>query len=79
MKSLLESLGGEDGIFGIVIFLAGLFSVFCAAKDYDWFMNSSKARLFVKLLGRNGARVFYILLGLVLIGVSLSMMFLQQS
>ncbi len=75
MKSLLESLGGEGEVFGfIIIFLAGLFSVFCAAKDYDWFMNNSKAWLFVKLFGRNGARVFYILLGLVLIGASLSMM-----
>ena len=35
--------------------------------DYDWFMNSGKAWIFVKLFGRDGARVFYILLGLFLI------------
>ena len=47
--------------------LAGGFSIFCAVKDYDFFMNSSKAWLFVKLFGRNGARIFYIILGAVII------------
>jgi predicted membrane protein len=45
---------------------AGIFTVFCAYKDYDWFMKSSKAVIFVFLFGRNGARVFYIVLGIIL-------------
>ena len=45
-------------IYGIVILLAGLFSIVCAAFDFDWFMNNRRASLFVKLFKRNGARVF---------------------
>ncbi len=46
------------------IFMAiGLFSVVCAAFDFEWFMNHRKARFFVRILGRTGARVFYIVLG----------------
>jgi len=40
------------------------FLAFCAAVfDWDWFLNARKARAFVALLGRGGARVFYGLLG----------------
>jgi small neutral amino acid transporter SnatA (MarC family) len=53
-------------IYGIIILLAGLFSIVCAAFDFDWFMNNRRASLFVKLFKRNGARVFYIVLGIVL-------------
>ncbi len=53
-------------IYGIVILLAGLFSIVCAAFDFDWFMNNRRASLFVKLFTRNGARVFCIVLGIVL-------------
>lgn len=31
--------------------------------DWDWFMNSRRARFFVKVFGRMGARIFYGLLG----------------
>ena len=53
-------------IYGIVILLAGLFSIVCATFDFDWFMNNRRASLFIKLFKRNGARVFYIVLGIVL-------------
>ena len=41
----------------------GLFSIFCSIMNYDWFIEHSKARLFLKLFGRTGTRIFYILLG----------------
>lgn len=47
-------------------FLAGLFTILGAALDWDWFMNHGKARPFVRAFGRNGARVFYVVLGLVI-------------
>ncbi|MBZ0136931.1 MAG: hypothetical protein K8I27_11215 [Planctomycetes bacterium] len=34
--------------------------------DVEWFINSRKARLPVALMGRNGARVFYIVLGVII-------------
>ena len=39
-----------------------------AAFDWEWFMNSQKARIFVHLFGRGGARIFYGVLGAALIG-----------
>ena len=56
------------GIFGI---FASIFCIICAALDFDWFMNSNKAKIFVELFGRDGARIFYILLGLFLLVVSI--------
>ncbi len=47
--------------------LAGVFTIVCASKDYDWFMNHRKAKLFVAMFGRGGARVFYVGLGTALI------------
>ena len=56
------------GVFALLMsFAVGFFAIFCAYKDYDWFMNSNKARLFVKLFGRNGARKFYMGLGVFII------------
>jgi hypothetical protein len=50
---------------------AGAFAICGAVFDWDFFMNSRKAALLVRFLGRNGARVFYGLLGagIVTIGV----------
>ncbi len=48
---------------GIIIIFAGLFAVICAIGNWDWFMGNRKARIWLKLFGRNGARIFYILLG----------------
>ena len=52
---------------GGLIIAGGVFTIFCAAMNYNWFMNHYKADLFVKIFGRNGARLFYIVLGIVLI------------
>lgn len=51
---------------GLFIVAAGIFSIAGAALDWDWFINSRKARLLVSLFGRNGARIFYGLLGAVI-------------
>ena len=65
----------SDSAFAIVIFLGGLLTIFCAVKDCDWFMTAHKARFFVKLFGREGARIFYVLLGAVVIVLSIMMAF----
>jgi hypothetical protein len=50
--------------FGAIIFIVvGAVSLGGALYDWDWFMEHRKARLFVRLLGRNGARIFCGLLG----------------
>jgi hypothetical protein len=46
---------------------AGLFTIAGAIFNWDWFMNDYRARFFVKIFGRDGARIFYVILGLVII------------
>ena len=55
------------GSKGSWIIAGGVLTIFCAAMNYSWFMNHYKAALFVKIFGRNGARIFYIVLGIALI------------
>ena len=52
--------------FGLILVACGIFSICGAALDWEWFMNSRKARLFVGIFGRNGARIFYGILGSVI-------------
>ena len=49
---------------GLFIVAAGVFSIMGGVFDWDWFFNSTKGQLWVSLLGRNGARGFFIVLGL---------------
>jgi len=53
----------------ILSIFAGIFSLASAIFDWEWFMTNYKAALFVRILGRNGARLFYALLGLALAGL----------
>ena len=55
---------GKIPSMGWFFLFAGGFSVAGAALDWDWFMNNRRAWLFVKLFGRGGARVVYVLIGL---------------
>ena len=62
-------------MYGVIFILIGLFSMICAIGDFDFFMNHRKAKLFVKLLGRKGTRIFYSILGLgfIVLGVLFSL------
>ena len=55
----------------ILLAAVGLFSIAGALFDWDFFMTSRRATLFVRLLGRQGARVFYLLLGMTIIVMSI--------
>lgn len=55
----------------LLLFGAGAFTVLGAVMDWDWFMNSRRARFFVMIFGRTGARIFYGILGLIIMGLSL--------
>jgi len=58
----MENLG-----LGIICLIGGLFTLAAAACNWDWFLAHRKARLFLKLLGHTGARVFYGVLGTILL------------
>jgi small neutral amino acid transporter SnatA (MarC family) len=55
--------------------LGGVFSLMAAALDMEWFMTNYRAAVFVRILGRTGARLFYALLGLFLIALGLAATF----
>jgi Immunity protein 17 len=61
--------------YALFSIFAGCFSMAGAYFNWDWFMKNSRAWLFVKLFGRNGARVFYGLLGAYLVTLGLTMLF----
>jgi len=58
----------------ILIILAGAFTVICAIGNWDWFMDSRKARFFTTLLTRNGARIMYSVIGLGLVTLGVLML-----
>ncbi len=59
---------GPSEYFILAIFIAlGLFSLTAAILNTDWYFKTSGAATFIKLFGRQGARIFYGLLGLALI------------
>ncbi len=50
-------------LWGILFFAAGQFSIAGGVFNWDWFMESRKARIFVSMLERPGPRGFHALLG----------------
>lgn len=48
---------------GLLLVAIGAFVACAAGFDWDFFMNNYKARGVVWLFGRNGARIFYGLIG----------------
>ena len=55
------------GFVDVLLVIAGLFSIISSIANWDWYFNNSRAQFFVKTFGRNGARVFYIVIGGLLI------------
>lgn len=54
--------------FILVLFIVlGVFSITASVLNLDWYFQTDGARIFVKRFGRNGARIFYVLLGIGLI------------
>lgn len=58
-----------------IFVLTGSVSLTAAVFNFDWFFRSRKAATFVQQLGRNGARVFYGLLGIALVGAGILFFF----
>ena len=60
-------------VAGLVGTGAGLYALLGSLLDWDVLLEHRKAQLFVRVLGRTGARIFYGLLGafILLIGLAL--------
>ncbi|RIK81761.1 MAG: hypothetical protein DCC68_08040 [Planctomycetota bacterium] len=61
--------------FGLIFVAVGIFSICGAVFDWDWFINSRKAQFFVAMFGRNGARIFYGILGAAIVILGTLLMF----
>lgn len=58
---------------GTTLIFVGLFSLISSLKNWDFFMNNHKAQFWIKLFGRKGARIFYSVIGLILIIIGISL------
>ena len=59
----------------VLFILAGLFSIAGGLFDWEWFMTNYRAAAFVRLIGRTGTRILYIVLGLILAGLGFAGVF----
>jgi len=59
----------------IILVLLGLFVLACSIFNWEWFMTSRRAGFMVKIMGRMGARIFYAIAGLVLVGLGIAGIF----
>jgi len=57
-----------------LIVLVGAFALCGGILNWNWFMNNRKAVVWVKILGRGGARIFYCLLGIAMISLGVALM-----
>ena len=54
----------------LILLAGGFFCIAGAVYNWDWFMESKRARYRIRLLSRNGARIFYFVIGIALVAVS---------
>jgi len=54
-------------LIAIIISIGGgAFAILASIFNWDFFFENKKARIFMKIFGRNGSRIFYSILGLLL-------------
>lgn len=66
-----------DIVFALIIIAGGIFSIIGAVRNRDRFMDNYKARRYVRIFGRNGARLSYVIRGvfLIIVGITFVILF----
>jgi hypothetical protein len=59
-------MSGKEIFVLILCFGGGILTIAASIFNWDFFFEDRKAYIFVKIFGRQGARIFYSLLGLAL-------------
>ena len=59
--------------------LAGIVSILAAVLNWDWFFNTQNVQFIVKNVGRKRARLFYGILGLILVATAIFFLFQKES
>lgn len=60
----------SNQIVGIITVLIGMFTFVASSLNLEFFFNNKRAEAFIKLFGRKGTRLFYIILGIFLMYVA---------
>ena len=61
---------GQYNVQGISA-LAGIVSLLASLLNWDWFFTTRNAQTIVRNVGRNRARLFYGILGIIIIGMAI--------
>ncbi len=54
----------------VLFFILGVLSIVASLFNFNWFFTSENVRFFIKLFGRNGTRIFYGVVGALIIYMS---------
>lgn len=54
-----------------IFVLVGIVSLMASAFNWEWFFNAQNSQFIVKNMGRNSARMFYAIIGIVMIGTGI--------
>jgi hypothetical protein len=57
-------------LMGLVVGVSGLFMLWGGLSNSEWFMGFRQAQFVISAFGRTGARIFYVVVGVVALGLS---------
>ncbi len=60
-----------DETTAIIMYLLGGFAILASLMNWNWFFEHRKAAFVVRIFGRAGARILYLMLGLFFIAMPL--------
>ena len=66
---VIKTMTGQYIVQGIFA-LAGIVSLLASLLNWDWFFTTRNAQTIVRNVGRNRARLFYGILGIIIIGMA---------
>lgn len=61
-----------ERVYFFIFVIAGLITIAGSILNWDWFFESRKVRIINSLFGRTAARVFYIIIGVIIITIAFS-------
>ena len=61
-----ENYMSSNQIVGIIVALIAMFTFVASSLNLPFFFNNKRGEMFIKMFGRLGARIFYMLLALFL-------------
>ncbi len=61
----------KELIIQVLLVSFGLFSILGAYFEWTFFYNNNKVQRIIRLIGRSGAKIFYILIGAILFTIAI--------